>query len=352
MKIKKVEDLYDFPPSSQQDIMLWVSEEATTKKDLWSLCFKTLSPEGSLLVVCGPWQLSPVYKSLKEAGFEDFELNVWAYKGKEPQKPVFTGWEEWANWFNPSWRPILISRKKSGKANHRACILSFYQKVLGEKTLAENLSYWNTGFLRVRKKSDLLADCFMVHSRDCTENSCGPCCPISAMDMNRKNLSPSSLFSHIPWKEEALFDLLTEITSVEGGEIYTSNDVSKADFQEFPDSFFHSLLAQGNPEGFVPEICRVLRPGGFYVRISSASDPIGVLEDCSLDQGLFLRGRVPLIFKEGCCFYTSSNRGFVELADLVSLSKSSVVVKSKITSFEVKEIEPRNRGGICAMFGS
>lgn len=355
MKIKTSEELYAFPPGSQENVVLWVTEAVVKQRALWSLCFDVLSKRGALRVVCGPWLLSSVYQSLKEAGFEDFELNVWAYGGKEGDKPVITDWEEWSNWYSPSWRPLIVARKSSGRSNHRASLLSFFQKPFSEGSLVDNLKKWDAGLLRVREGGEILRDCFLIHSKDCTSQECAPRCSIFTMDLNRKNLSPSQNFIQIPCEERAFLDVLLKATTIEGGETLESYKISTVDFSSIPESSLHSIVAQGNPKGFVSKIYSALRPGGFYVRVASSEDPLGIVEDVFLGEGgLSFRGHAASVFETGCCVFTSSNKGFMDLVGGLSLPKASVIVKSKVTSFvsQEKESDPPRRGGICAMFGS
>jgi len=353
LKIKKAEELSKIHPLSQANLVFWITT-VSEEPSFWSRCYEILSRTGVFYVVCEPHELEVVCGSLKKAGFQELELNSWAYPNEEPKRAKISGWEDWGEWFVPSWRPIVVARKR-GKSNHRASLVSFYQKPCETYSLVGNLEKWGAGILHIGKDGDKKRDLVLIHGTECSLESCDHGCSIHTMDMNRTGVLPSQNFQIIQWRESDLLDLIKQATTVQGGECLETYEVSEKDFKGISDNYFHSIVAQGNPEKVLSEISRCLRPGGFYVRLASASDTIGTEEDSFLEgEGLLYQGRMALIFEAGACHYTGSKKSFTGLLSHLKIIREASIVGS----FGVRAVEKNitgsrsKKGGICEMFGS
>lgn len=331
MIIKDWSELNKLPPESVEDLVLWVLKPETGSEIFWETCYKILKVSGRFYFICDPENLEAVCCSLTAAGFSSLEMKVWSFK-EDKESP---------GWFLPSWRAVILATKNQ-VVNPRVSLVSIFQK---PSINAEKRN------LHVGDNETLWGDLILIHQRECEPDKCSPMCPVFYLDANR-TVPVSKNFQKLLWREQDLLDCLEDMGTSEGEQSLQSFNIKPEDFEKtyVP---VPSIIAQGSPEKIASKAFENLKPGGFYFRISSEKDPIGVGEDFFLREvGFQYLGRLALIFEAGVCFYTNSQGAFKEFLPFLKLTReASVIGKLKnleITSSRLK----KSSGGICAMFGS
>lgn len=100
-----------------------------------------------------------------------------------------------------------------------------------------------------------------------------------------------------------LYDMITP-THLEDHCTIVAMDLSEVDWSTYGDSSVHGLIAQGDPEPYMDEIWRVLKPGAHVMLIAPDDQPTGHTGACALeDKGFEIRDAILLVDEPGKLHY-------------------------------------------------
>lgn len=109
--------------------------------------------------------------------------------------------------------------------------------------------------------------------------------------------------------QEEIIQYLDAMVRPPDGEVLYIEDCSRVDWKSLQDETFAAILLEGEFENFKEELNRVLKPGGYLVKMPSQDDPFGAHGTASLeDFGFEVRDTINVLDEFSEFFYVAKTK--------------------------------------------